>query len=68
MIDWLCDNWDQPDEGVWETRGGRKDFTYGRVQCWVAFDRAIRLAEGRGRPADIDRWRDRARRRSTSRS
>jgi GH15 family glucan-1,4-alpha-glucosidase len=57
MIDWLCDNWDQPDEGVWETRGGRKDFTYGRVQCWVALDRAIRLAEGRGRPADIDRWR-----------
>jgi GH15 family glucan-1,4-alpha-glucosidase len=57
MIDWLCENWDQPDEGVWETRGGRKDFTYGRVQCWVALDRAIRLAEGRGRPADIDRWR-----------
>jgi GH15 family glucan-1,4-alpha-glucosidase len=57
MIDWLCDNWDQPDEGVWETRGGRKDFTYGRVQCWVALDRAIRLAEGRGRPANIDRWR-----------
>ncbi len=57
MIDWLCDNWDQPDEGVWETRGGRKNFTYGRVQCWVAFDRAIRLAESLGRPADIDRWR-----------
>jgi GH15 family glucan-1,4-alpha-glucosidase len=56
-IDWLCDHWDQPDEGVWETRGGRKDFTYGRVQCWVALDRAIRLAEGRGRPADIERWR-----------
>ncbi len=57
MIDWLCEHWDQPDEGVWETRGGRKDFTYGRVQCWVALDRAIRLAEGRGRPADINRWR-----------
>jgi GH15 family glucan-1,4-alpha-glucosidase len=57
MIDWLCDNWNQPDEGVWETRGGRKDFTYGRVQCWVALDRAIRLAEGLGRPADITRWR-----------
>jgi pentatricopeptide repeat protein len=57
MLDWLCENWDQPDEGVWETRGGRKDFTYGRVQCWVALDRAIRLAEGRGRPADINKWR-----------
>jgi GH15 family glucan-1,4-alpha-glucosidase len=56
-IDWVCDHWDQPDEGIWETRGGRKDFTYGRVQCWVALDRAIRLAESRGRPADIIRWR-----------
>ena len=57
IIDWLCDHWDQPDEGIWETRGGRKDFTYGRVQSWVALDRAIRLAESRGRPADINRWR-----------
>jgi GH15 family glucan-1,4-alpha-glucosidase len=57
MMDWVCDNWDQPDEGVWETRGGRKDFTYGRLQCWVALDRAIRIAENRGRPAAIDRWR-----------
>ena len=32
MVDWLCDNWDQPDEGIWETRGGRRDFTYGRFQ------------------------------------
>ena len=31
MVDWLVDNWDQPDEGIWETRGGRQDFTYGRV-------------------------------------
>jgi pentatricopeptide repeat protein len=55
-IDWLCDNWDQPDEGVWETRGGRKNFTYGRFQCWVALDRAIRLAEKHGRPANMARW------------
>ena len=57
MMDWLCEHWDQPEEGIWETRGGRKDFTYGRFQCWVALDRAIRLAERRGRPADIMRWR-----------
>jgi GH15 family glucan-1,4-alpha-glucosidase len=57
MIDWLCEHWDQPEEGIWETRGGQKDFTYGRFQCWVALDRAIRLAEHRGRPADIPRWR-----------
>jgi GH15 family glucan-1,4-alpha-glucosidase len=56
MMDWLCDNWDQPDEGIWETRGGRRDFVYGRVMCWVAFDRAIRLARETGRPADLERW------------
>jgi GH15 family glucan-1,4-alpha-glucosidase len=58
IVDWVCDNWDQPDEGVWETRGGRKDFTYGRVMCWVALDRAIRMARDRGRPGDIQRWTD----------
>ncbi|WP_314148637.1 glycoside hydrolase family 15 protein [uncultured Leifsonia sp.] len=56
ILDWLADNWDQPDEGVWETRGGRKDFTYGRIMCWVAFDRAIKLAQKRGRPAPLERW------------
>ncbi|MDA8321997.1 MAG: glycoside hydrolase family 15 protein, partial [Actinomycetota bacterium] len=56
MIDWLADHWDQPDEGIWETRGGRKDFTYGRFQSWIALDRAIRLAEHHGRPANLERW------------
>ncbi|HEY0999463.1 MAG TPA: glycoside hydrolase family 15 protein [Streptosporangiaceae bacterium] len=56
IIDWLCEHWDQPDEGIWETRGGRKNFTYGRFQAWVALDRAIRMATQRGRPADIARW------------
>jgi GH15 family glucan-1,4-alpha-glucosidase len=56
VLDWLADNWDQPEEGIWETRGGRKDFTYGRLMCWVAFDRAIRLATAYGRPAPIERW------------
>jgi GH15 family glucan-1,4-alpha-glucosidase len=56
IIDWVADNWDQPDEGIWETRGGRKDFTYGRFQCWVALDRAIRLAERHGRPANVANW------------
>ena len=54
IMDWVCDHWDQPEEGIWETRGGRKDFTYGRFQCWVALDRAIRLAgrrAGRGTSA-----------------
>ena len=56
VIDWVADHWDQPDEGVWETRGGRQDFTYGRFQCWVALDRAIRMAEHTGRPANIAKW------------
>jgi len=56
VMDWVCDNWDQPDEGIWETRGGKKDFTYGRFQCWVALDRAIKLAERNGRPANVVKW------------
>ncbi|MGW4897095.1 glycoside hydrolase family 15 protein [Kitasatospora sp. NPDC004240] len=57
VVDWLCDHWDQPDEGVWETRGGRKDFVYSRLMCWVAIERAIRMANRRGLPADLPRWR-----------
>jgi GH15 family glucan-1,4-alpha-glucosidase len=56
VVDWLASNWDRPDEGIWETRGGRQDFVYGRVMSWVAFDRAIRLAGATGRPALLDRW------------
>ena len=56
MIDWLCENWDQPDEGIWETRGGRRDFTYGRFQTWAALDRATRMAAHRARPANVARW------------
>ena len=56
LLGWLADNWDQPEAGIWETRGGPKDFTYGRVMSWVAFDRGIRLATEHGRPAPLDRW------------
>jgi GH15 family glucan-1,4-alpha-glucosidase len=56
MLDWLCDAWDRPDEGIWETRGGRKDFTYSRLMTWVAFDRGIRVATRYSRPADTVRW------------
>jgi GH15 family glucan-1,4-alpha-glucosidase len=57
ILDWLADNWNQPEEGIWETRGGRQDFTYGRLMSWVAFDRAIRVANQNGRPAPLERWR-----------
>jgi GH15 family glucan-1,4-alpha-glucosidase len=56
MTDWVAQHWDQPDEGIWETRGGRRDFTYGRMQCWIALDRAIRIAERHGRPANVGEW------------
>jgi GH15 family glucan-1,4-alpha-glucosidase len=58
VLDWLTENWDQAEEGIWETRGGRKDFTYGRVMSWVALDRGIRLATAHGWPAPLERWRD----------
>ncbi|WP_405977521.1 glycoside hydrolase family 15 protein [Streptomyces sp. NBC_00158] len=56
LLDWLCENWDRPDEGIWETRGGRKDFTYSRLMCWVALDRGIRQATATARPGDLTRW------------
>ena len=58
ILDWLADNWDQPDEGIWEVRGGRRNFTFSRIMTWVAFDRAIRIQAKRGLPADTRRWRE----------
>ena len=56
IVDWLCQNWDRPDEGIWEVRGGRHDFVYSRLMCWVAIERAVRMARQRGLPADLPRW------------
>ncbi|WP_079073816.1 glycoside hydrolase family 15 protein [Streptomyces sp. Root1310] len=56
VLDWLADHWDQPDEGIWETRGGRQNFTYSRLMTWVAFDRGVRAATQFSRPADLARW------------
>ncbi len=56
IVDWVSENWDQADEGVWETRGGRQKFTYSRLMSWVAIERAIRVARHRGLPADLVRW------------
>jgi GH15 family glucan-1,4-alpha-glucosidase len=56
LIDWVCAHWREPDEGIWEVRGGRKEFLYSRVMCWVAIDRAIRLANKRSFPAPLPRW------------
>ena len=50
--------WDQPDEGIWEVRGGRRQFTHSKVMAWLAFDRAVRSAEEFELEAPLDRWRD----------
>ena len=56
MVDWVCENWQTPDEGIWETRGGRKRFTHSGLMSWVALDRAIRIARDRAFPCDLVRW------------
>lgn len=50
-------HWQTPDEGIWEVRGGPKEFLHSRLMCWVGFDRAIRMANDQGLPAPIDEWR-----------
>jgi GH15 family glucan-1,4-alpha-glucosidase len=56
VVEWVCDHWDQPDEGIWETRGGRQDHVFSRLMCWVAIERMVRMARRRGLPADLTRW------------
>ena len=56
LLDWLSANWRRPDESIWEVRGGRQEFLFSRVMCWVAFDRAIRLATKRSFPAPLAKW------------
>jgi GH15 family glucan-1,4-alpha-glucosidase len=56
LTDWVCDNWHRTDEGVWEVRGGQQEFVYSKLMCWVAVDRAIRLADKRSFPAPRERW------------
>lgn len=54
MLQWLAKNWQRPDDGIWEVRGGRQHFLHSRLMCWVAFDRAIRLADKRSLAGPID--------------
>ncbi|AKT44012.1 glycoside hydrolase family 15 protein [Chondromyces crocatus] len=55
MVYWVIDNWEREDEGVWEVRNGRRQFVYSKVQCWVALDRALRIADSRSFPIDRPR-------------
>ncbi|MBK0379694.1 glycoside hydrolase family 15 protein [Mucilaginibacter sp. SD-g] len=54
QIDWLAKNWKKKDDGIWEVRGGKKNFIYSRLMCWVAFDRAIKIANNHSYPFNED--------------
>jgi len=56
LTNWLCRNWRRKDDGIWEVRGGRRDFVYSKMMAWVAVDRALRLADKRSFPADWKLW------------
>jgi GH15 family glucan-1,4-alpha-glucosidase len=57
VVNFVIDHWREPDEGIWETRGGRQHFVFSKVMCWVALDRAIKAAKALGLPAELDLWR-----------
>jgi GH15 family glucan-1,4-alpha-glucosidase len=56
LLDHLAEIWHEPDEGIWEVRGPRQHFTHSKIMAWVAFDRAIRLAENFGFDGPLERW------------
>jgi GH15 family glucan-1,4-alpha-glucosidase len=58
LLAWLSDNWNRPDQGIWEVRNGQQHFLHSRLMCWVAFDRAIRLAQKRSLVAPLNAWID----------
>jgi GH15 family glucan-1,4-alpha-glucosidase len=58
FIEWVCTHWREKDETIWEFRTDRQEYLYSRLMCWVALDRAIRLAWKRSFPAPIARWHD----------
>ena len=56
ILEWLGKNWQRPDEGIWEVRGGPREFLHSRLMCWVAFDRALRLAQKRSLSGPLEDW------------
>jgi GH15 family glucan-1,4-alpha-glucosidase len=56
FIDHLCKVWQEPDEGIWETRGGPRHFTHSKVMAWVALDRGIKQHELYDGSGDVERW------------
>ena len=56
LMTFLERHWNEPDEGLWEVRGGRRHFVHSKVMSWVAFDRAVKMAASTGHPAPVERW------------
>src|ERR1700723_1519680 len=56
ILEWLGKNWQRPDRGIWEVRGDAREFLHSRLMCWVAFDRALRLAQKRSLSGPFDAW------------
>jgi GH15 family glucan-1,4-alpha-glucosidase len=57
QVEYVCNNWKKPDHGIWEVRNEQREFLQSRVMCWVALDRAMRVAENRSFPSPVERWR-----------
>jgi len=55
-LDWICENWQRPDTGIWEMRNREDHFIYSKVMNWVALDRGVRLADKRALPKDREKW------------
>jgi GH15 family glucan-1,4-alpha-glucosidase len=58
MLDWVAAHWEEPDQSIWEVRAGRQQFTYSKIQCWVALDRGLRLASKRSLPINGGNWKE----------
>lgn len=56
VVNRACEGWQEPDHGIWEVRSERRHFVHSKVMCWVAVDRAIRLAEQESLEAPLERW------------
>jgi GH15 family glucan-1,4-alpha-glucosidase len=56
LLEWLGQHWSEPDNGIWEMRGDKQQFVNSKVMAWVAFDRAIKIAEKYGHSGDVDQW------------
>lgn len=56
LVDWVADHWRSPDSGIWEVRAGLQHYVLSKVMCWVALDRAIRMANEFSLAAPLDRW------------